>query len=180
MQERVPGGVQVDWRYFSLEQVNQRAGEGVNVWERPAGYDSTGMSAFAASEWVRRQGNSELWERFHAGLLEVRHTGKKERLTPAVVERVAEGVGVDVARLRREVENAALLAPVAEQHAAAVKEGVFGTPTLIFENGLSGYLKMLPAPTGDEAVRAWTHLRSLIEGCAYIAEVKRPQKPKTA
>lgn len=176
----MPGGLEIDWRTFSLEQVNNKAGEGRSVWDRPEGFASQGLDALAAAEAARRMGDQQAWERFHMALLVTRHTGRKEKLTLEVVERCAEQAGLDVARLRQEMAAPDILQPLARSHAEAVEQGVFGTPTLFFENGRSGYLKMLPAPTGDEALRAWEHVRALVEDLGYIAEVKRPQAPKRA
>ncbi len=171
--------LQVEWRYFSLEQVNQRAGEGVLVWTRPSGYESTGLEAFAAAEAARRQDRPDAWERLHHALLDTRHTGKKETLTREVVERLAQEAGLDGPRLRADLDDPTILNRLAEQHQAAAAEGVFGTPTLVFENGGSGFLKMLPAPTGDEALRTWGLVRALLSDQPAIAEIKRPRKPKT-
>ena len=171
-------GIELDWRYFSLEQVNQRAGEGVLVWSKPEGYDSAGLPAFSVAEAARRQNRPEGWERLHYALLETRHTGKKEVLTREVTERVAEEAGFDMQRLRADLDDSTILDRLVEQHSEAVAEGVFGTPTLVFENGGSGFLKMMPAPTGDEAVRAWERVKGLVAEESTIAEIKRPRKPK--
>jgi hypothetical protein len=170
----VPGGVSVDWRYFSLEQVNHRAGEGINVWDRPAGYQSPGLDAFAGAEAARRQQRPEAWEQLHLTLLARRHTGTKDPLTRAVVQQVAVEAGFDMSRFRRDLDDPTILEPLAQQHQEAIALGVFGTPTLVFANGLSGYLKMLPSPTGEEAVRAWEHVKAVIADSAYIQEIKRP------
>jgi 2-hydroxychromene-2-carboxylate isomerase len=173
-------GIDIDWRYFSLEQINQRAGEGVLVWSNPEGYDSPGLPAFAVAEAARRQNNPEAWEKLHYALLDTRHTGKKEVLTREVTERLADEAGFDMDRLRIDLNDATILDRLVEQHAEAVAEGVFGTPTLFFENGASGFLKMMPPPTGDQAVRAWERVRGLLAEESTIAEIKRPRKPKTA
>lgn len=174
------GGLEVDWRSFSLEQVNNRAGEGVQVWTRPQGYESTGLDAFAVAEAARRQENPEAWDRLHLALLAARHTGRKEKLTAALTRRLAEETGFDSSRLERDLADPAILQPLAEQHTEGMALGVFGTPTIYFENGQGAYLKMLPAPTGDEAVRAWEHFKSVVAEQPYIAEIKRPAKPRSA
>jgi hypothetical protein len=83
-------------------------------------------------------------------------------------------------RLRTDLADPTILDRLVEQHAEAVAEGVFGTPTLIFEGGGSGFLKMMPPPTGDEALRAWERVKGLVAEESSIAEIKRPRKPKTA
>ena len=180
IRDTVRGGISIEWRYFSLEQVNHRAGEGVNVWDRPAGYQSTGLDAFAGAEAARRQQRPEAWEQLHMALLARRHTGTNEQLTRAVVEELAEAAGFDMVHFRQDMNDPAILEPLARQHQEAVALGVFGTPTLVFENGLSGYLKMLPAPAGEEALRAWEQVKAVIADRAYIQEIKRPRNPRTA
>ncbi len=178
IRDRVPGGIEVDWRYFSLEQVNERAGPGRQVWDRPAGFESATLEAFAGAEAARRQGQPERWGALHMAMLHARHV-ENAGLTAALVERLAGETGFDVDRFRRDVADPTILQALAEQHEEAVSRGVFGTPTIFFENGRGAYLKMLPAPTGDEALAAWDHLRPLIAEHAYLQEVKRPQKPKS-
>jgi 2-hydroxychromene-2-carboxylate isomerase len=180
IRDKVPGGITVEWRYFSLEQVNQRAGVGVNIWDRPAGYQSTSLDAFAGAAAGRRQQRPDAWEELHQTLLARRHTGAREPLTRAVVEQVAAETGFGMTRFRQDLNDPAILEPLARQHQEALALGVFGTPTLVFENGLSGYLKMLPAPTGEEALHAWEHVKAVIADGAYIQEIKRPPKPSTA
>lgn len=150
------------------------------MWSKPEGYESTGLPAFAVAEAARRQNRPEAWERLHHALLDTRHTGKKEVLTQEVVERIAESCGFDMDQLRADLADPLILDPLVEQHQEAVAQGVFGTPTLFFENGESGFLKMMPPPKGDEAVRAWDRVRGLLAEESSIAELKRPRKPKTA
>ncbi len=179
IRDRVPGGLSVDWRYFSLEQVNERAGAGVKVWDRPDGYESTGMDAFAGAEAARRQDRADAWEKLHAAMLEAQHTGDKQPLTADLVARLADQAGFDMQRYHRDLEDPSILRPVAQQHEEAVVRGVFGTPTIFFESGEGAYLKLMPPPTGDEALRAWENLQPVIAGRPYVQEVKRPQKPKS-
>jgi 2-hydroxychromene-2-carboxylate isomerase len=178
VQAKADEAVEIEWRYFSLEQVNQRAGEGVNVLERPAGYEPTGLEAFAAAEAARRQENPEAWDRLHEGLFRAKHV-QKEKFTRAVVELVAEEAGLDMDRFRKDMDDPSILDTLKRDHAEGVSEGVFGTPTFFFEDGGSGFLKMMPAPTGAEALRTWVHVKALIGTASTVAEIKRPKKPQT-
>ncbi len=172
----MPGGLEVDWRYFSLEQVNERAGPGVKVWDRPPGYESGGLDAFAGAEAARRQGRSDAWNALHASLLDARHTGEKRALTAEVVAGLVEQAGFDMQRYASDLRDPTILARLAEHHQEAIGRGVFGTPTLFFENGEGAYMRMLPPPTGDEALRAWDDVQPIIAGRPYLHEIKRPQK----
>jgi hypothetical protein len=66
---------------------------------------------------------------------------------------------------------------IANDHTEAVEvHGAFGTPTFIFANGQSAYLKTFIPPT-EESVDAFKHFLGLFESRPYIGEVKRPQPP---
>ena len=163
----------VAWKYFSLEQVNQKAGPGVNVWDEPPGFRSTGLPAFKAAEASRRQGD-DAFRRFHLALLAEVHEKGRRPATPDVIEDAARGAGLDVERLRRDTADPALLRALERDHTEGVRQGVFGTPTLVFEGGRAGFLKMRPVPPDGEMVQVFDDLRRLLTERPYIAEVKRP------
>lgn len=176
MEERLPEPLEVTWRWFSLEQVNSVEGPEWKVWERPAGHKSRSLLAFTAGESARRQG-SEAFQRFHLTLLQARHVDRLPLQDIDTILTVANQVGLDGARLARDMADPDILLALARDHQEAVSLGVFGTPTLFFENGRSAYLKMRPAPPDDEVLDVFTSLRTLIAFRPYIAEIKRPNPP---
>ena len=56
------------------------------------------------------------------------------------------------------------------------ENGVFGTPTFLFENGHTAYMKTFIPPKG-EAVEVFDSFVSLFGGRTYIGEIKSPQPP---
>lgn len=166
--------LQVTWKYFSLEQVNQEAGEGVNVWDEPPGYDARGLLAFKASIASRRQGE-DAFLRFHRALLAERHEKGRRRITQEVVDDAAREAGLDLERLRQDMQDPTILQRLARDHTEAVERyGTFGCPTLVFDGQHAAYLKMKPPPPEEEMVDVFESLRTLVARRRYIAEVKRP------
>ena len=166
---------EVDWRYFSLTQVNNKE-EGWTVWEAPASEQPRGQLAFKAAEAARRQG---AFDRLHVPLLEARHVHQRKLEDPDVVREVAAEAGLDMARFERELEASDILEPLARDHQAAVGEhGVFGTPTFVFPNGASAYVRVRPSPEGNAALELFDELASTIESRPYVLEIKRPIKPE--
>ena len=51
---------------------------------------------------------------------------------------------------------------------------VFGTPTLIFDNGLGAYLRLKPPPPPEEALRVFEDFYDIVARRPYVLEVKRP------
>lgn len=164
----------VHWRYFSLAQVNSKV-EGWTVWDAPAAEKVRGRLAFKAAEAARRQ---DRFEAFHAGLLRARHQDRLDIDSLDVVERVAIDAGLDARPFRRDLEDEQILQRLATDHKHAVSvHGVFGTPTLVFPNGASAYIRLTEAPTGPDALRVFDRIMGVVADEPQIMEIKRPTKP---
>jgi predicted DsbA family dithiol-disulfide isomerase len=164
----------VEWRYFSLAQVNSKD-DGWTAWDAPASENVRGRLAFKAAEAARRQGR---FEDFHMPLLQARHRDRLEIDQAQVVERVAVGAGLDLDQFRQDVSDPGILAALARDHRQAVTEhGVFGTPTFVFPDGASAYVRLGEAPEGVEATRVFDRLVSVAAREPLILEIKRPRKP---
>lgn len=176
VQEVRGDSLQIDWRYFSLEQINQKVGPDFKVWEQPDDYPSKGLWSLRAAEAARRQGD-EAFQRLHMKLLRARHEDRREIDNLDVLVAVAQESGLDVLRFQADLRDRSLLQAVARDHTESVeKYGAFGTPTFVFENGGAAYVKML-RPPDDEAVGVFDNLVELMQGRLYVGEVKRPQPP---
>jgi predicted DsbA family dithiol-disulfide isomerase len=168
--------LKVAWRYFSLTQVNSKD-EVWTVWDAPATENVRGRLAFKAAEAARRQGR---FEDFNMPLLEARHRDRLDIDQLEVVERVAVDAGLDLERFRKDISDPGILASLARDHQEAVKKhGVFGTPTLVFPDGASAYVRLAEAPEGAAAQRIFDHLVTVAALEPSILEIKRPLKPTT-
>ena len=68
VKDRTNGQLDLHWRYFSLEQVNQKHGPDWKLWEQPETYPSRGRLSWKGAEAARQQGPAA-FERFLVGLL---------------------------------------------------------------------------------------------------------------
>jgi predicted DsbA family dithiol-disulfide isomerase len=169
--------IEVGWRYFSLTQVNSKD-DGWTVWNAPAGEIVRGRLAFAAAEAARRQGR---FDDLHMPLLEARHRDRLDLDDQAVVERVAADAGLDIDRLRKDLRDRTILDGLARDHRQAVGEhGIFGTPTLVFGDGASAYVRLSEPVNGDGAVEVFDRLLTIAAGEPRILEIKRPRRPAQA
>jgi predicted DsbA family dithiol-disulfide isomerase len=166
--------LEVTWRYFSLAQVNSKD-DGWTVWDAPASENVRGRMAFKAAEAARRQ---ERFDDFHMPLLQARHRDRLEIDQAEVVERVAVDAGLNLDQFRKDVSDPDILAALARDHRHAVSEhGVFGTPTFVFPDGASAYVRLAEAPDGPDATRVFDSLVSIAAREPSILEIKRPRKP---
>ena len=164
----------MNWKYFSLEQVNSQQGPEWKLWEQPEDYPSRGRDAFRAAEAARRQG-AVAFDTFHMALLKTRHEESRDISDVAVLTRVAEGAGLDMDQFHKDFTGRQLLARLAEDHTYAAETlQVFGTPTLVFPEHQSVFLKMAPPPSSEEAVVAFGEVRTIAEDRRQIREIKRP------
>ena len=166
--------VEVGWRYFSLTQVNSK-NDGWTVWDAPASEKVRGRLAFQAAEAARRQGR---FEAFHMPLLLARHRDRLDIDEPSVVEEVAAEAGLDMARFRADLADPRILDPLARDHSEGVRlHGVFGTPTFVFTDGASAYVRLAEPVDGDDAEEIFDRLVTIAAAEPRILEIKRPRRP---
>jgi predicted DsbA family dithiol-disulfide isomerase len=168
--------VRVDWRYFSLRQVNRADGD-PDVWDAPADERISGRDAFRAAEAARRHGR---FEPFHDRLLAARHEERRNIDDFPVLEDVAASAGLDVRRWREDMADPHILDSLERDHTEAVQRyGAFGTPTFVVPGEGAAYVRVRPAPEGAEAQRFFRELVAAITDRPYLLEVKRPVPPKS-
>ncbi len=166
--------IDVRWRYFSLAQVNSKV-DGWTAWGAPAAEKVRGRLAFRAAEAARRQ---DRFDPFHANLLAARHQDRLDIDDAKVVEEVAEESGLELERFRRDLDNPAILDALAHDHKHAVaNHGVFGTPTFVFPNGASAYIRLAEAPSGAGALQLFDSLLAIAADEPRVLEIKRPTRP---
>jgi predicted DsbA family dithiol-disulfide isomerase len=167
----------INWRNFSLEQVNSKRDPDWKVWDEHEDFTSRGMPALRAGEAARRQGQ-ELFERFHMALLTARHGGERRNIAEMdVLEEIATSVGLNIDKFREDMADPELVQIIAKDHTeAADQRGIFGTPTFVFENGASGYLKMFIPPEEDD-LSLLDSVVKMVGSSLYFGELKRPQPP---
>jgi len=169
--------VDVRWRYFSLTQVNSK-NDGWTVWDAPGSEHVRGRLAFQAAEAARRQG---LFDTLHWAMLLARHRDQLDTDDREIVEQVAEREGVDLDRFRSDLQDPAILEPLARDHRQGVLEhGVFGTPTLVFADGASAYVRLSEPVNGSAAVQVFDRLMTVAAAEPRILEIKRPRRPSQA
>jgi len=163
----------INWKYFSLEQVNNQQGSHWKVWDQPEDYPNRGLLAFRAAEAARQQGEIS-FSSFHTALLKAKHEQGLEITDINVLIGVAHGVGLEMSQFQKDLNNRSLLVRLVQDHTAAVETlGIFGTPTLVFPGGKSVFLKLASIPPPSESLAVFDEIRCIAEQRQYIIEIKR-------
>ncbi len=127
-----------------------------------------------AGQAARLQGDA-LFQRFHLSLLQARHEQGQDLADRATILEVASDAGLDVPAFERDLADATLLKKIGEDHMEGVQLGIFGTPTLVFQNGPPAYLRLRPSPPPEESLQVFQDLYNVIALRPYVLEVKRPR-----
>ena len=179
MKDDIGSKLTINWRYFSLEQVNNQQGPQWKIWEQPKDYVSRGLHAFWAAEAARNQGEA-IFQSFHIALLRAKHEGHRDIADINTLIEIAESVGLEMNKFQKDISSRQLLVKLAEDHTFAVETlSIFGTPTLVFPERQAIYLKMASPPLPAESLSVFTELSQLATRRRYILEIKRPQSVKT-
>lgn len=170
--------LELTWKSFSLDQINHKHGPDWKVWEQPDSYISRSLLSLRAGEAARLQGKQP-FEKFHMALLNARHSGHKRihlnQIGPLI--EVARDVELDVEQFQKDLEDRSLLQVIAQDHTEATEiYGIFGTPTLVFDNGNAAYVKTFLPPLED-TIPFFEHFVELASERPYLGELKRPQPP---
>jgi len=168
----------VTWKNFCLEQINSADSPDCKVWEQPDPTQRRSLIAAMSGEAAKKQG-SDHFEKFHLALLTARHGGDGRIALNEIKPMIdlAEEVGLDTTKFKRDIMNPQSLEIIGDDHKDAVENhGVFGTPTFLFKNGHSAYLKTFIPPEKD-SIEAFKHFMAISADRPYIGELKRPQPP---
>ncbi len=165
----------VNWKSYSLEQQNSKEGPEWKAWEQGDDYESRGLLALSAGVAARKQGRDLQWK-FTLALLKARHEDKADVRVMETITGVAAGVGLDVDQLKADMDAPETIATVASEHEEAAEEGIFGTPTYVFEGAKPAFLKMFTPPE-EETMDVWAGVKTLSNSTIQFGELKRPQPP---
>lgn len=170
--------LEIKWRSFALEQVNSKEDEDWKAWQQGPEYVSRGLWPLRGGIAARRQ-DEEAHAAYMKTVQELKHVEREDiRSREAIVE-IVRGIGapaIDFDRFVEDIDAPETLAEIGRDHEDAVSQGVFGTPTIVFEDGSATFVKTYTPPEED-TMPAFEHLMGVMRGKRYFGEIKRPQPP---
>ena len=176
VQEELGDRLQVTYRAFPLEQVNQHDPER-KVWEYPNDGKSSTMRAFQAAHAAMKQGD-EAFRKMNNGLHVRRHVDGRNLAGQRVLEKTAEEAGLDMEQFRKDLESDEVFNIVRDDYTRGRELGVFGTPTIVFDNGLGAYLKFTWDETTEGALEFFYNFVDVVRDRPNVLEIKRPTPPQ--
>ena len=151
-------GIEINWRFFSLEEVNRAEGK-KHPWERAWSY---GWSLLRIGALLRRTSMDDL-DRWYALTGRMLHEEGQRPHRPDVARRLLAEIGLDSGLVDEALADETTHDDVKADHARVIGAGGYGVPTLFFgEHCLFGPVLVEP-PTGDAAVRLWRAVTAWLE-----------------
>jgi 2-hydroxychromene-2-carboxylate isomerase len=162
-------GLEVRWRFFSLEEINRREGK-KHPWEREWSY---GWSMMRIGALLRRGDMHEL-DRWYEIAGRALHVDGRKPHEPDVARHLLGELGLDPALVDRAIADPTTHDEVKAEHDRVVASGGYGVPTLFFgDECLFGPVLVEP-PTGEAALRLWDAVVAWLE-FPYLFELQRPK-----
>ncbi len=166
-------GLTVDWRFFSLEEINRTEGK-KHPWERDWSY---GWSQMRVGAYLRRQ-SMDAVDQWYAEIGRAFHEEGRPTHDRALHQEIVSDLGFEDDVVEAAVADPTTTDEVRADHDHVVgRYAAFGVPVLVFPNDHSLFGPVVaPAPTGDEALRLW----DLTVGWTEFPHLYELRKPKTA
>jgi hypothetical protein len=171
-------GLEINWRFFSLEEVNRPEGK-PHPWERPLAY---GWSPLRVAARLRRR-DMALCDAWYAACGKALHTDGRKPHDPAVAKELLESIGSSADDWDAALADETTHDDVKADHFYVINElAGFGVPIVLFpaegsrsEKAVFGPV-VVPAPMGDQALALWdlTVAYTRVDG---LYEIKTPKTP---
>jgi 2-hydroxychromene-2-carboxylate isomerase len=170
---RAAVGLDITWRFFSLEEVNREEHK-LHPWERPWSY---GFGQMRVGALIRRElGNGEL-DRWYETVGRAFFESGRKTHDPRLHAEIIGEAGFDPTLVDRAIADDSTLDDVRADHEHAVATyGAHGVATIVLESGYAVYGPVVvPAPRADDAVALW----ELVHGMQRFPHLYELRHPKT-
>ena len=170
---RARTGLTIDWRFFSLEEINHVEGK-KHPWERPWSF---GWSQMRIGALLRRRSMDDL-DRWYEAVGRAFHLEGVKTHEPDVHRALLGDLGLDPGLLDEAIADPTTADEVKADHDHVVGvHAAFGVPTLVFPSGRATYLQMVPAPSDpDDALALW-EIVCAHERFPTVFEIRHPKRP---
>ena len=167
---REQNGLDISWRFFSLEEINRVEGK-KHPWERDWTF---GWSLMRVGALLRRTSMDDL-DRWYERIGRALHEEGLRPHRPEVARELLAELGLDPGLVDESIADTTTNDEVLADHQRVVDAAGYGVPTLFFgEHCLFGPVLVDP-PVGEAALRLWDAVTAWVE----FPDLFELQQPKT-
>ena len=170
-------GIEVDWRFFSLEEVNRVDGK-KHPWEREWSY---GWSMMRIGALLKRE-DPALNDAWYLRSGTALHVEGRQPHRPEVARDLLAEMGRDPGIVDDALADETTHDDVRRDHEAVLALGGWGVPTLVFPGSATDEARklfgpvLIEPPTGGAADRLWDLVVGWLE-FPHLFELQRPKTP---
>ena len=163
-------GLTVNWRFFSLEEINRQDGK-KHPWEREWSY---GWSMMRIGALLRRTSMADL-DAWYGRAGKALHVDGHKPHEKAVARHLLDELGFDPALVDVAIADPTTNDEVLAEHQRVVEANGYGVPTMFFPDGQCFFGPVLiDPPSGQAAVRLWDAVVAWTE-FPHLYELQRPK-----
>lgn len=162
-------GLTINWKFFSLEEVNRREGK-KHPWEREWSY---GWSMMRIGAYLRRTSMDDL-DRWYGRAGRALHVDGHKPHEPDVARHLLEEIGLDPSIVDAAIADESTHDEVRNDHDRVIASGGYGVPTLYLDGHCIFGPVLLDPPSGAAAVRLWEAV-SLWAEFPHLYELQHPK-----
>lgn len=162
-------GLTINWRFFSLEEINLRPGK-KHPWEREWSY---GWSMMRIGALLRRTSMEHLDAWYERAGRALHEEGKRPH-DPVVAHHLLEEMGLDPGLVDEAIADPTTHDEIHAEHGRVVANGGYGVPTLFFGDHCLFGPVLIDPPNGDAALRLWNAVTAWVE-FPHLYELQQPK-----
>ncbi|MEC8464225.1 MAG: DsbA family protein, partial [Actinomycetota bacterium] len=136
-------GLKINWKFFSLEEVNRREGK-KHPWEREWSY---GWSMMRIGAYIRRTSMDDL-DSWYARAGRALHVDGNKPHEPDVARHLLEEIGLDPSIVDAAIADESTHDEVRNDHDRVIASGGYGVPTLYLDGHCLFGPVLLDPPSG--------------------------------
>ena len=169
-------GITVNWRLFSLEEINRAEGK-KHPWEREWSF---GWSLMRIGALLRRTDMASL-DHWYAAIGHELHTLGGKPHDPVVARRLLREIGLDETTFDAALDDPTTHDDIRADHQRVVDAGGYGVPTLFLSGTADGTQclfgpVLVDPPTGQASLTLWNVVIGMAE-LPHVYELQRPKAP---
>ena len=168
--------IDINWKPFLLEQINSDNNEEWKAWNQNLDqYISRGiwphLGGIAARNISKEAGYT-----YMKAIFEKKHVDREDVRSREYIIELAKSLDIYSENFENDIDSKDSLNYISESHTEAENKGIFGTPTIEFEDGNTVFLKTFTPPESD-SIKFFDALNILSTNNTYFGELKKPQPP---
>ena len=168
--------VEINWKPYLLEQQNSEFEEGWKAWDQDLEkYVSRGIWPHLGGIAARNL-SKEAGYKYMEAIFEEKHVKRNDVRSRDFIIDLATSLNIFSKDLENDMHSSESLKYIAQSHEEASSKGIFGTPTIEFDDDNSVFLKTFTPPKEDY-LKFYESLRNLTFNNTYFGELKKPQPP---